>query len=91
MTLSPAQARATWQIAAGDLSGIRPATYGVLVGAGLVEVSHRTISERFRPAAHGFTRERWSRSRTILGSAKLTPAGIAWIAAQAGPAAPTAG
>ena len=74
MKLTPAQVKALVNILEGSLEGVRGATLARLERLGLVRLWTVESVRRFRPAAHGFTRERWS--QTVSGSdCALTEAG----------------
>jgi hypothetical protein len=78
---TPAQMKALRQMVDGglDLSGIRSATIGALVGLGLIAVRHAEVSQTFRPS-RAWSTTRWTRTRVALASVVLTPAGRALIA-----------
>jgi hypothetical protein len=75
--LTRAQRQALVKIARGEFSGIQPRTFGALVEAGLIRVSHREREESYRPSRYGFTRQRHIRTR-IYREVTLTPAGRLW-------------
>lgn len=65
-----------------DLSGIRSATIGALVGAGYLKVWHREIEETFRPS-RSWSNERWTRRRTVRAGVMVTDAGVAYLKGKA--------
>lgn len=76
-----AQMKALRQMADGglDLTGIRSATIGALVGLGLITVRHAEVTQTFRPS-RSWSTTRWTRTSVALASVTLTPAGRALIA-----------